>query len=97
MPRAEDTTKADLKKPTLTKEEFIDGSGASLKDAAKAKADLKQEEHNMAFREDLRLCNERKDQMEDDTQKAHALTMNNCCSQVMRNRIEEQSNFELKV
>ena len=73
--RAEDTTKADLMKPTLTKEEFIDSSGAPLKDAAKAEADLKQEENNMVFREELRLHNERKDQIEDNTQKAYALTM----------------------
>ena len=97
MLRAEDTTKADLMKPTLMKEPFVDSSGALLKDAAKAEADLKQDEHNMAFREDLQLCNKRKDQIEDNTQKACALTMNNYCGKVMRNLIEEQSNFELKV
>ena len=51
--RAEEETKADLVKPTSVTETFVDSSGVPLKDGEKVKADLKQEENNATFREDL--------------------------------------------
>ena len=53
MLRAEKEEKAELMKPTLVTESFVDSSGAPLKDGEKVKADLKQEENNVTFREDL--------------------------------------------
>ena len=35
--------------------------------------------------------------MKDNAQKAHASTINNYCSEAMRNQIEEKSNFETAV
>ena len=86
-----------MTKPTLTKELFVDSIGAALKDGVKMAAELKQEENNMVFREELCLCNEKKVQVADNTQKACALMVNHHCSKVIRNRIKEQSDFETAV
>ena len=53
MLRAEKEEKAELIKPTPVTESFADSSGVPLKDGEKVKADLKQEENNVTFREDL--------------------------------------------
>ena len=97
MLHEEDDAKLTLTKPTLTKETFVDGNSMSLKDEAKIKADLEQEENNVVFREELCACNKRLEQMTDDTQKACALIMNNHCGKVMRNGIKEQADFETAV
>ena len=57
MLQEEDETKIDLTEPMLTNESFVDLSRVVLKDGAKMVAELKQEEKNMAFREELHLCN----------------------------------------
>ena len=61
----------------------MDLSRVALKDGATVEADLKQEENNVMFREDLHSHNERKEQMEDNMQWACALTMNDCCWDVL--------------
>ena len=76
----------------------MDASSALLKDEAKIKADLEQEENNAVFREELHVHNKKPEQMTDGTQKACALIVNNCCSKAMHNGIdEEQADFEVAV
>ena len=73
MLREEDEDKTKLMKPTLTKEPFVDSNRVTLKDGARVEADLKQEENNMMFQEDLHSHDKRKEQMEDNTQKGMCL------------------------
>ena len=47
--------------------------------------------------EELRLCNDKLRQFEDDKEKAHSCLVDNCCSTLMKNRIKEKSDFETKV
>ena len=55
----------------------------------KLQADLDQEGYNIKYREELRIYNEGEKQHKSNVLKAFASIMNNHCSTVMKNRIEE--------
>ena len=95
--REEDVSVAGLTAPTLTKARYVDAQGNVLAGADKIEADLEQNEYNIVFREELRIYNEEKKQLEDNLQKAYALIMKNYCSNTMRNRVEDKPNFEIDV
>ena len=91
MSSAEDDAHGASMHPTPSTATFVTKDGTVSTGREKMKADLKQEEHNITFWEEL---NKKLSKMTDKTQKAYALNVNNCCSEVMRNEIEEKTDFE---
>ena len=73
----------DIDKTNIEERIFVDKDSAPLKDEAKIKADLVQEKNNVVLREEFCAHCKKLEQMTDDTQKAHALTVNNHCGKVM--------------
>ena len=47
--------------------------------------------------EELRLCNDKLRQFDDDKEKAHLCLVDNCCLTLMKNCIKEKLDFETKV
>ena len=62
----------------------------------KANLQVMQQGFDLEHKEELRLCNARKEQCEDNKVKAYAL-MFSCCNKTMQNRIEEMSTFESEI
>ena len=84
--------------PLLMKASFYKEDETTLK-TGKEEMDAKseQEECNMTFCKELRVCNDEKKQPDDDMQKACALTIKDHCGHLMKTRVEDKHDFETKV
>ena len=60
----------------------------------KLACDVPLEESEIKCQEEFRKCADNKSHFEDNEQKAFDLTLNEHCTRMMKNRIEEHTNFE---